>query len=150
MMRKIAIGLAAAAIAMGGSTLSASAAKGGGGGGPRGGGGAMHVSGGGHGYAMGTRGYHGREYGGYRRPYYEQRYHYRYPYRYGSYRTYPSYGGSCWRWNPDEGRRVWVCGYGGGPSYGTYRYGGSYNKWGPGRWPQGGGHYPGGGHGPRR
>src|SRR5258708_10288613 len=37
MMRKIAIGLAAAAIALGGSTLGASAAKGGGGGGPHGG-----------------------------------------------------------------------------------------------------------------
>lgn len=131
MLSKLAIGLAAAAIAMGGSTLSASAMHGGGGGGggPHGG----NVSGfgphgGGGRYAM--RGY-GREhwrghYGGYR--------YYR-PYRY-------SYGGSCWRWTPEG--RVWVCGrgYGYGPSYGpSYGYyrGWGYRHGGRGPGPHGGG-----------
>src|SRR5947209_2089990 len=130
MMRKIVIGLAAAAIAMGGSTFGASATKGGGGGGPHGGGGPVmgggpHGGGGGPGYRMGgSRAYafHGRGYEhryDYRRPY---RYDYRRPYRYGYYKTYPSYGGSCWRWTPEG--RVWVCGYE-RPYYG-YRY--SYDR----------------------
>jgi hypothetical protein len=103
MLRKIAIGLAAAAIAMGGLTLNASAIRGGGG--PHGGGFAR--VGGGYGphggFAMrGDRFRHqqwGWRGGG------------------GSYSGY-SYGGSCWRWTPEG--RVWVCGggYGYGPSYG--------------------------------
>src|SRR5260370_2145055 len=126
MMRKMAIGLAAAAIALGGSTLGASAAKGGGGGGPHGGGGPV-MGGGPHGgggsykgpsagraYGMGPRAYafHGRG-DEHRRPY---------PYRYGYYKTYPSYGGSCWRVTPEA--PVWVSGYE-RPSH-SYRY--SFNR----------------------
>src|SRR5258708_3300521 len=133
MMRKIAIGLAAAAIALGGSTLGASAAKGGGGGGPHGGGGPV-MGGGPHGgggsykglsagraYGMGPRAYafHGRGYE-HRRPYPYRYGHYKYPYRYGYYRTYPSYGGSCWRWTP-AGRAL-VCGY----ARPSYRYRDTY------------------------
>src|SRR6266436_7652890 len=146
MMRKIAIGLAAAAIAIGGSTLSASAAKGGGGSGPHGGTvmGGPHGGGGGYGrpsagraYGMGPRayGFHGRGYE-HRRPYPYRYGHYKYPYRYGYYKTYPSHGGSCWRWTPEG--RVWVCGYQ-RPSYG-YRYG--YYKY-----PYQYGHRPYGGYG---
>ena len=59
MMRKIAIGLVAAAIAMGGSTLSASAFRGGGGFGH--GFGGPHFGGGGFGRGFG--GFRGREFG---------------------------------------------------------------------------------------
>ena len=121
MLRKIAIGLAAAAIAIGGSTLSASAMRGGGphGGGPHGG----NISGfgphgGGGRYAMGDR---------YRHDHWRGRYGYRYyrPYSY-------SYGGSCWRWTPEG--RTWVCG-GYGPSYryGYYRGGWGHDRGGYGR-----------------
>jgi hypothetical protein len=108
MLRKIAIGLAAAAIAMGGATLSAQAGGGkmGGGGGPHGGGGGgRHVMGG-HDHWRGDH-WRGERYG-YR--------HYRPYYRYSS-------GGSCWRWTPEG--RIWVCGGGYGPSYryGYYREG---------------------------
>jgi hypothetical protein len=128
MLSKIAIGLAAAAIAMGGSTLSASAMHGGGGGGPHGG----KVSGfgphgGGRGYAMTYR--HGPDH-------WRGRYGYRY---YGGYRYG---GGSCWRWTPEG--RVWVCGGGYGPSYryGSYRGGGwGYRPGGRGLGPHGGGRH---------
>src|SRR5215831_10440604 len=138
MLRKIAIGLAAAAIAMGGSTLSASAMRGGpqggggmqGGGGPHGGGGmqggggphgggGMQGGGGPHGGKVGdfgSRGGGGRYAMGdrYRHDHWRGRYGY-----YGGYRPYGyTYGGSCWRWTPEG--RVWVCGGGYGPSY---RYG---------------------------
>ena len=129
MLRKIAIGLAAATIAVGGSTLTASAMHGGGGGGPHGGkvsGVAPH--GGGGRYAMGDR---------YRYDHWRGRYSYRYyrPYRY-------SYGGgSCWRWTPEG--RVWVCGGGRGPSYryGYYRGGWGYRHGGRGPGPYGGGRH---------
>ena len=112
MVRKIAIGLAAAAIAMGGATLNASAMRGGGGGGGHGGGGmnggmVSGPHGGGGRYAMGDR---------YRRDHDRGRYGYRY-YRYGG-----SYGGSCWRWTPEG--RIWVCG--GGYGYGDGGYGYRY------------------------
>jgi hypothetical protein len=133
MLSKIAIGLAAAAIAMGGSTLSVSAMHGGGhGGGPHGG----MVSGfgphgGGRGYAV--RGYgHDHWRGGH--------HGYRYGYRY--YRPYHySYGGSCWRWTPEG--RIWVCGrgYGYGPSYGYYRGGWGHHRGGYGFGPHGGGRH---------
>jgi len=127
MLRKIAIGLAAAVIAIGGATLTASAHHGGGGGGMHGG----KVSGvgphgGGGRYAMGDR---------YRHDHWRGRYGYRYGYRY--YRPYSySSGGSCWRWTPEG--RIWVCGrgYGYGRSYGYYR-GYRYGGRGPG--PHGGG-----------
>jgi hypothetical protein len=154
MMRKIAIGLAAAAIAIGGSTLSASAAKGGGGGGPHGRtvmAGGPHGGGGGYkrpstgrAYGMGPRAYafHGRGFE-HRRPY---RYDYRRPYRYGYYKSYPSYGGSCWTrvWTPDGWSSKYVCGYG-RPSYGgRYSYNRPYSRYGHYR-PYGGPRY-GGGH----
>jgi hypothetical protein len=128
MIRKIAIGLAAAAIAIGGSTLGASAHHGGGGygGGPHGG----KVSGlGPHGaggrYTMGDR-YRHDHWGGH----YGYRYYRPYQYSYG--------GGSCWRWTPEG--RIWVCGrgYGYGPSYGYYR-GWGYRHGGRGPGPHGGG-----------
>jgi hypothetical protein len=132
MLRKIAIGLAAVAIATGGATLSASAMRGGGGGH---GGGGMH--GGMHGGMVG--GFHGGSgryamAGRYRHDHWRGR---------GGYGGY-SYGGSCWR----DG--VWVCPGGGyyGPSY--YRYGGYYRG---GRGFRGGrsfGMHGGGGHGGRR
>jgi hypothetical protein len=111
MLRKIAIGLAAAVIAVGGSTLSASAMRGGGGshgGGPHmgGGPGGQVKSFGPHG---GARGYAMREH----RRYWPG--HDRY-YRYGY-----SYGGSCWRWTPEG--RVWVCDGGRSYRYGYYRRG---------------------------
>ena len=125
MMRKIAIGLAAAAIVMAGPTLGASA-KGGGGAGDgaahvSGGGGGTHIRGGGgpafaeRGRAMGPRayGFAGREH--------ERRYDHRRPYRYGYYKSYPyAYGGSCWTrvWTPEGWTSKYIC----GPSYG-YRYG---------------------------
>jgi hypothetical protein len=114
MMRKIAIGLAAAIIATGGLTLSASAHRGGGMG---------HVSS----YSKGGLGKGGpsrmgmyrpvhsgpRQYGyyhGYRPgPHFDHwRPHYWGP-RYGGY----YYGGSCWRnvWTPGGWTRQWVCGY---------------------------------------
>jgi hypothetical protein len=134
MLRKIAIGLAAAAIAVGGSTLSASAMHGGSGGGMHGGG--MH-GGGGHGGRVGgfgPRGGGGRYVMGdrYRHDHWRGRYGYR------DYR--PSYGGSCWRWTPEG--RVWVCGGGYGPSYryGYYRGGGwDRHRGGYGGGPHGGG-----------
>src|SRR5882672_1473065 len=109
MLRKIAIALAAAAIALGGSTLSTSAHRGGGGGGMHGGGGGgMHGGGGPHGgggrYVMRD---HGRDHW---RDHWRGRHGYR---DYTPYRRY-SYGGSCWRWTPEG--RTWVCG-GYGPSY---------------------------------
>jgi hypothetical protein len=93
MLRKIAIGLAAAAIAMGGATLSASAMRGGIG--PHGGGFARVGGFGPHHYHGGWRGR-----GGY--------------YRYGGYR----YGGSCWR----DGVWVCGGGGYYGPSYYRYGY----------------------------
>jgi hypothetical protein len=128
MLRKIAIGLAAAAIAMGGSTSGASAMHGGGGGGPHGGGGGggkvsgFGPHGGGGRYAMGDR---------YRHDHWRGRYGYR------GYTTY-SYGGSCWRWTPEG--RIWVCG-GYGPSYryGYYRGGWGHHRGGYGPGPHGGG-----------
>jgi hypothetical protein len=102
MLSKIAIGLAVAAIAVGGSTLGASAHHGGGGGRPHGGkvSGFGPHRGGGH-YAMGDR---------YRHDHWRGRYGY-HGYRY-------SYGGSCWR----DG--VWVCGgYGPSHRYSYYRGG---------------------------
>jgi hypothetical protein len=137
MVRKIAIGLAAAAIATAGSTLSASAIHGAAGGGLRAGAaGGPHVSASygrpsmaGHGYAKGPRAYafegRGRDYrSGYGRPHYGYRYdHYRrYPYRYGYSRPY-AYGGSCWTrmWTPYGWQSKYVCGYE-HPSYG-YRHG---------------------------
>lgn len=153
MIRKIAIGLAAAAIVAAGSTLSASAA-----GGARASGGPAHVSvgGGSHmggggdygrpafagrGYAMGSRAYafagrgNERRYD-YRRPY---RYGYKYrgyPSRYGSYRSYPS--GSCWSrvWTPDGWRSKWICGherpyYGYRSSYYRPYYGPRYGHYRP-------------------
>jgi hypothetical protein len=132
MFRKVAIGLAAAAIAMGGSTLGASAHHGGGGGGPHGGGGKVGgfgPHGGGGRYAMGDR---------YRHDHWRGRYGYRYyrPYSYSS-------GGSCWRWTPEG--RIWVCGrgYGYGPSYsyGYYRGGWGRHRGGYGPGPHGGGRH---------
>jgi hypothetical protein len=126
MLSKIAIGLAATAIAMGGSTLSASAHHGGGGGphggkisgfGPHGGGGR---------YVMGER---------YRHDHWRGRYGYRYSEGY-------RYGGSCWRWTPEG--RVWVCGGSYGPSYryGYYRgRGWGYRPGGRGPGPHGGGQH---------
>jgi hypothetical protein len=152
MMRKIAIGLAVAAIAIGGSTLSASAAKGGGGGGshgrtvmaggPHGGGGSYKGRAAGRAYGMGPRtyGFHGRGFE-HRRPY---RYDYRRPYRYGYYKSYPSYGGSCWTrvWTPDGWSSKYVCGYG-RPSYGgRYSYDRPYSRYGHYR-PYGGNRYGG-------
>jgi hypothetical protein len=124
MLRQIAIGLAAAAIAVGGSTLSAQA------GGGKSGGGGPHGS---YGGRVGGFGPHGG--GGYRHDHWRgERYgyrHYRPYYRYSS-------GGSCWRWTPEG--RTWVCGGGYGPSYryGYYREGwrGRY-----GRGPHGGGRH---------
>jgi hypothetical protein len=118
MLRKIAIGLAAATIAMGGLTLSASAMRGGG---PHGGGGFARAGGFGHGagrgFAMrGGRGFAmrgGRAFGmrGFR--------HHRWGWRGrgGFVRFGSSWGGSCWRWTPAG--RVWVCGRGVVPSYGS-------------------------------
>jgi hypothetical protein len=101
MLRKIAIGVAVAAIAMGGATLSASARGEHGGGGPHGGFAKM----GGYGKAGGFERHHhhwgGRGRGGY--------------YSYGGYG-----GGSCWRRTPEG--RVWVCGGGYGGGYGGYGY----------------------------
>ena len=159
MMHKIAIGLAAAVIAMGGSTLSASAARGGGGPGP----GVSH----GGGYSKGGIGRTGMGRGGYKpgrvygaggryRPghepigrrdwcrfhpekcgHYETKYWSRYG-RYGGYGGGGYGGGSCWRWVETRfgPERKWVCGSGYGRGYGpygSYRYGGSYSKWVPGR-----------------
>jgi hypothetical protein len=150
-MHKIAIGLAAAAIATGGSTLTAAAAHGGGGGHGGGGhGGGMGHYGGGHARGgMGHYGHYGHFAKGERHPGHWE------THKWSRSGYYPRYGGggdrggSCWRWRETEfgPRRVWVCpSYGGGPSYGRYRYGGAYSKWVPGH-----GHYPrphhGGGHG---
>jgi hypothetical protein len=122
MLRKIAIGLAAATIVMGGLTLSASAMRGGG---PHGGfaragaighgGGRGFAMRGGRGVAMrGGRGFAirgGRAFGmrGFRHR------HWGWRGRGGFVRFGSSWGGgSCWRWTPAG--RVWVCG--GGRSYG--------------------------------
>jgi hypothetical protein len=151
MIRKIAIGLAAAVIATGGATLGASAARGGGGHG----GGAAHYGGGHHGGMAHYGGYAkgmyrpGRQYGQYGYGRYRHDYwRYRHEPRYG-YRTYGTYGGgSCWRWTPEG--RVWSCGYGRPYGYsGYYRehyrphyyghYGPRYGHYGP---RYGGGHRP--------
>jgi hypothetical protein len=123
MMRKLAIGLAAAVIATGGATLSASAYRGSG----HGGGAAQY----GGGYRSGmahyggyTKGVYkpGRTYGQYGYGKYRPDYwRHRHGWRHGYYRTYGTYGGSCWRWTPEG--RVWVCGYGR-----PYGYGGSYRE----------------------
>jgi hypothetical protein len=147
MMRKIAIGLAAAVIATAGSTWSASAMHGGGRGGGAahvtGGAGAAHVSGHyggpstlGRGFAKGgprAYAFHGREFER-GRPY---RYG-NYKYRHGYYRPY-AYGGSCWTRVLTPGGWVskYVCGYerpyyGGYYRYGHYRpfYGHRYGGYG--------------------
>ena len=134
MLRKIAIGLAAATIAMGGLTLSASAMRGGG---PHGGAGFARAGsfghGGGRGIAMrggrgfamrGGRGFTmrggrafamrgGRVFGmrGFRHR------HWGWRGRGGFVRFGSTWGGSCWRWTPAG--RVWVCGRGVGPSFGS-------------------------------
>ena len=126
MMRKIAIGLAAAVIATGAATLGASAYQGGGG----------HYGSMGH-YGGGYKG--GMSKGGMYRPShygFRQYGEYRHGPRYG-YRPYYSggygYGGSCWRsvWTPDGWQRRYVCG-----ERPYYRYGGYYRH--------GGGYRPGG------
>jgi hypothetical protein len=131
MLRKIAIGLAAATIAIGGLTLNASAMRGGG---SHGGGGIARAGGfgshggargfamrGGRGLAMrGGRGLRGgrafamrggRAFGmrGFR--------HHRWGWRGRvGFTRFGAWGGSCWRWTPAG--RVWVCGRGFGPSFG--------------------------------
>jgi hypothetical protein len=123
MMRKLAIGLAAAVIATGGATLSASAYRGGGQGG-----GAAHYGGshrggmahhGGHAKAIYRPGHAYGQYGsGKYRP---DHWRHRHGLRGGYYRTYGGYyggGGSCWRWTPTG--RVWVCGQGRPYGYGGY------------------------------
>jgi hypothetical protein len=106
MLRKIAIGLAAAAIGLAGLTLNVSARPGGGGHG----GGGMH--GGGFAKVGGPQ-------GGVKHRHWGSRGR-------GGYHSYGySTGGSCWRWTPEG--RVWVCGggYRYGPSHG-YGYGWRY------------------------
>jgi hypothetical protein len=123
MMRKIAIGLAAAVIATGGLTLSASAYRGG----PGHGGyakGGMYRTGhvGPRSYGM----YRPERYGHYR--HYD---HWRHHWRpgYSNYGTYYGGGGGCWRniWTSGGWTRQWVCGY--GKPYGSYGgYGGGYYR----------------------
>jgi hypothetical protein len=164
MLRKIAIGLAAAMIAMGGLTLNASAMRGGG---PHGGGGFARAGGlaphgGGRGFAMrggrglamrGGRGFamrgrglamrgrafamrggrglamRGRGFGvrggrafamrGFR--------HHHWGWRgRGGFSRFGAWGGSCWRWTPAG--RVWVCGRGFGPSYGSWGWRGWHHR----------------------
>jgi hypothetical protein len=121
MMRRIAIGLAAALIATGGATLTADAH----GGGYHGG---SHYSHGGHYMKGGPRGEYGHRYGYKYRP--EWRHH-RYEPHWGGYYERRHYGGgSCWRsvWTPDGWQRQWVCGGGyGRHPYGAYGY---YRGWG--------------------
>jgi hypothetical protein len=83
---------------MGGATLSASARCGGGGG---------HFGGGPHGGGFAKFG----KFGGRITVFWAGATGYRY-------RGY-SYGGSCWRWTPED--RIWVCD--GGYGYGCYNYG---------------------------
>jgi hypothetical protein len=146
MMRKIAIGLAAAAIATGGLTLNASAyrsgpghhggvAKGGTGkygmyrgGTPRGG--VYRTE---HKFGPRQYGYHGHYRPG--RHFDHWRHHWRPGYSCGTY-----YGGTCWRnaWTPSGWTRQWVCGsrpYGyGSYGHGYYRHGHGprYGHWGGG------------------
>lgn len=137
MIRKIAIGLAAAVIATGGATLAASAAHGsgghGGGGGPGGGGhaGTGHGHGGGTGMAGGGHRHGGPQYGYAKhgpRPDHWRHHHHDGP-RWG-YREYDRYygrgGGSCWRYY--DGGREWVCpsGY---RSYSREWYGPRHGYW---------------------
>ena len=150
MMRKIAIGLAAAVIAIGGSTLSASAARGGGPGADvsQGGGyskGSIGRTGMGRGGTLGPgrvsglegRYRPGRVYGaeGHYRPgragwcrfhpekcgHWETRYWSRWG-RYGGGYGGAYGGGSCWRWVETRfgPERRWVCGHGYGRGYGPY------------------------------
>jgi hypothetical protein len=140
MMRKLAIGLAAAVIATGGATLSASAYRGGG----HGGGahyGSGHRGGVAH-YGGYTKGMYrpGRAYGQYGYTKYRPDYwRHRHGWRHGYYRTYGTYGGgSCWRYTPEG--RVWVCGYERPYGYGGYHreyYRHRYGHYGP---RYGGGH----------
>jgi hypothetical protein len=122
MLRKVAIGLAAAVIATGGATLTAAAAHGSGG--DHGGGGHEGYSGHGDGHYGSMKGdRYGMDHGvhGYRyRP--EWKYHHYYGPRWGYERHYYG-GGSCWRnvWTVDGWQRQWVCGYG-RPYGSTYDY----------------------------
>ena len=112
MLRKIAIALAAAVIAVGASTLDSSAMRGGFGpgvrnvGGMRAGG--MRVGGmrriGGRGFAV--RGGRFARFGRFGR------------FRVGAATWGTAVGGSCWAWTPTG--RVWVCG--GGPSFRSARF----------------------------
>jgi hypothetical protein len=113
MLRKIAIGLAAATIALGGLTLSAPAMRGGGPGFARAGG-----------FAHGGRAFAGRRAFVGRRAFAMRggtfrRAHFRRGRWWGGRRfgfvrgaTWGGAGGSCWRWTPAG--RVWVCGSGRG------------------------------------
>jgi hypothetical protein len=141
MIRKIAIGLAAAVIATGGLTLSASAYRGGAGhsgGYSKGGMGKVGMNRGGT-YRTGRTG--PRSYGMYRPDRYGHHDHWRWRHRPGyNYYSY-SGGGSCWRnvWTPGGWTRQWVCGHGRPYGYGGgyYRqwHGPRYGHWGGGRRP---------------
>jgi hypothetical protein len=149
MMRKIAIGLAAAVIATGGLTFSASAHRGGtgghhGGGFAKGGAGKFGMYRGDGMYRTGRVGprsfgtyrpdrFGPRQYGYYRGRHFD---HWRHHWRPG-YSYYGGHGGACWRnvWTPGGWTRQWVCGGGYGEPYGYS--GGYYRHWhGPrhGRW----------------
>jgi hypothetical protein len=156
MMRRIAIGLAAAVIAVGGSTLSASAMHGGGSVGHYSGGkvSSGKISGGKFSGGKFSRGHFGpRQYGmaghhhfipgycryGSCRPgkvVVAKRNYWRYGGGYGG--GYGrGYGGSCWTsvWTPSGWHRKWICGYG-HPSYGRSYHTETITKhWVPGRGP---------------
>jgi hypothetical protein len=143
MMRKIAIGLAAAVIATGGLTLSASAYRGGAAGPVHAATAHADLPHAAFRIAAGMARAGPRSYGMYRQDRYRGHHfdHWRHHWRPGYSNYSYSGGGSCWRniWTGNGWTRQWVCGYGRPYGYGGgyYRhgYGPRYGHWGGGRRP---------------